>query len=114
MVTLEKVKQWIFSKTIAACDLKVGRCRRLIEIMKVCERMCLLKVKVISLPYIFHVLYVLCFTGPRYQVSVYRTIGPLVIHVVQTLKHLLYSLYLVHSALSYFKIALKMPRYISS
>ena len=34
--------------------------------------------KVISLPYIFQVLYVLCFTRPRYQVSVYRTIGPLV------------------------------------
>ena len=27
----------------------------------------------------FQVLYVLCFTRPRYQVSVYRTIGPLVI-----------------------------------
>ena len=26
-----------FSETIEACDLKVGRCRRLIEIMKVCE-----------------------------------------------------------------------------
>ena len=26
-----------FSETIAACDLKVGRCRILIEIMKVCE-----------------------------------------------------------------------------
>ena len=26
----------------------------------------------------FQVLYVLCFTWPRYQVSVYRTIGPLV------------------------------------
>ena len=26
-----------FSETIAACDLNVGRCRRLIEIMKVCE-----------------------------------------------------------------------------
>ena len=36
-------------------------------------------VKVISLPYIFQVLYVLCFTRPRYQMSVYRTIGPLVI-----------------------------------
>ena len=32
----------------------------------------------LSLPYIFQVLYVLCFTRPRYQVSVYRTIGPLV------------------------------------
>ena len=35
-------------------------------------------VKAISLPYIFQVMYVLCFTRPRYQVSVYRTIGPLV------------------------------------
>ena len=35
-------------------------------------------VKVMSLPYIFQVLYVLCFSRPRYQVSVYRTIGPLV------------------------------------
>ena len=26
-----------FSETIAACDLKVVRCRQLIEIMKVCE-----------------------------------------------------------------------------
>ena len=25
-----------FSETIAACDLKVGRCRQLIEVMKVC------------------------------------------------------------------------------
>ena len=37
-----------------------------------------MKVKVISLPYIFQVLYVLCFTWTRYQVSVYRTIGTLV------------------------------------
>ena len=35
--------------------------------------------KVISLPYIFQILYVLCFTRPRYQVSVYRTIDPLVL-----------------------------------
>ena len=26
-----------FSETIAVCDVKVGRCRQLIEIMKVCE-----------------------------------------------------------------------------
>ena len=26
-----------FSETIAASELKVGRCRQLIEIMKVCE-----------------------------------------------------------------------------
>ena len=43
--------------------------------------MCVLKVKVISLSYIFQVLYVLCFSRPRYQVSAYRTIGPLVIDV---------------------------------
>ena len=40
-----------------------------------------MKVKVTSLPYIFQVLYVLCFTRPRYQVSVYRTIGPLVLFI---------------------------------
>ena len=34
---LEKRKTVDFSKTIAACDLKVGRCRKLIEFMKVCE-----------------------------------------------------------------------------
>ena len=33
----EKVKPVDFSETISACDLKVGRCRQLIEIMKVCE-----------------------------------------------------------------------------
>ena len=38
-----------------------------------------MKVKVISLPCLFQVLYVLCFTWTRYQVSVYRTIGPLVV-----------------------------------
>ena len=62
-----------FSETIAASDLKVGRCRQLIEIMKV--------------PYVsiegqghFLTIYFPGFvcTRPRYQVSVYRTIGPLV------------------------------------
>ena len=67
------MKKVDFSESIAASDLKVGRCRQLIEFMKVCE------VNVISLPYIFQVLYVLCFTRPRYQVSVYRTIGCLVL-----------------------------------
>ena len=33
----EKVKTVDFSETLAACDLKVGRGRQLIEIMKVCE-----------------------------------------------------------------------------
>ena len=41
-----------------------------------------MKVKVIFLPYILQVLYVLCFTRLRYQVSVYRTIGPLVLLIV--------------------------------
>ena len=31
------MKMLNFSETIAACDLKVGRCRQLIELMKVCE-----------------------------------------------------------------------------
>ena len=26
-----------FSESIAACDLKVGGCRQLIELMKICE-----------------------------------------------------------------------------
>ena len=34
------------------------------------------------LPYIFQVLYVLCFIWTRYQVSVYRTIGPLVYSII--------------------------------
>ena len=33
----EKVKTLDFSETIAASDLKVGRCRQLIEFMKVCD-----------------------------------------------------------------------------
>ena len=33
----EKVKTVDFSETIADSDLKVGRCRLLIEFMKVCE-----------------------------------------------------------------------------
>ena len=33
----KKMKTVDFSDTITACDLKVGRCRQLIEYMKVCE-----------------------------------------------------------------------------
>ena len=32
-----KIENNLFLETIAASDLKVGRCRELIEIMKVCE-----------------------------------------------------------------------------
>ena len=32
-----RLKTVDFSETIAACDLKVDRCRQIIEIMKVCE-----------------------------------------------------------------------------
>ena len=32
-----KVKTVDFSETVATSDLKVGRCRQLIEFMKVCE-----------------------------------------------------------------------------
>ena len=35
--TWEEVKTVDFSESIAASDLKVGRCRQLIEIIKVCE-----------------------------------------------------------------------------
>ena len=35
--SIGKVKIVDFSETIAACDLKVGRCRQLMKIMKVCE-----------------------------------------------------------------------------
>ena len=55
------------------------------------EGMLVLKVKVISLPYIFQVLYVLCFTRPRYQRSVYRTIGSLVKTCDYTKKNLFIS-----------------------
>ena len=33
----EKVKTVDFSESIAASDMKVGRCRQQIEVMKVCE-----------------------------------------------------------------------------
>ena len=35
--SMEKVKTVDFSETFTACDMKVGRCRQLIEFMKVCE-----------------------------------------------------------------------------
>ena len=41
----KNVKTVDFSETIPACDLEVGPCRRLIELMKVC------KVIVISRPW---------------------------------------------------------------
>ena len=59
-------------ETTAASDLKGSRNRHLIEYMNLLSRSFL-----VLCPYIFQVLYVLCFTRPQYQVSVYRTIGPL-------------------------------------
>ena len=67
-----------FSETIAASDLKVGRCRQQIEFMKVHVYVSIEGQGHFFTIYIFQVLYVLCFTRPRYQVSIYRTIGPLV------------------------------------
>ena len=64
-----------FSETIAAFDLKVGRCRQLIEIMKV---------SIEGQGHFFTIYFpgfVSCFARPRYQVSVYRTIGPLVMKI---------------------------------
>ena len=34
----------------------------------------------------FQVLYVMCFTRPRHQVSVYRTIGPLVFYLLKSVQ----------------------------
>ena len=34
---MEQVKTVDISETIAACDLRVVRCRQLIELMKICE-----------------------------------------------------------------------------
>ena len=67
-----------FAETIAASDLKVGRCRQLIEFMKLCEYR---RSRSFLYHTFFQILYVLCFT--RYQVSVYRTIGPLVQKLLQ-------------------------------
>ena len=71
-----------FSETIAACDLKVDRCRQLIDFMKLCENR---RSRSFFYHTFFQVLYVLCFTRPRYQVSVYRTIGPLVLIFAQNI-----------------------------
>ena len=67
-----------FSETIAACDLNVGRCIKLIEIMKFKSTE--------GQGHFFNIYFpgfvcFVCFTRPRYQVSVYRTIGPLVIQL---------------------------------
>ena len=63
-----------FSGTIEACDLKVGSRRQLIDLIRYVS----IKGQGHFFTIYFQVLYVLCFTWPRYQVSVYRTIGPLV------------------------------------
>ena len=66
------MKTVVFSETIAASDPKDRRSRHLIEFTKVCEG------QGHFLTIFFQVLYVLRFTGPRYQVSIYRTTAPLV------------------------------------
>ena len=70
-----------FTETIAASDLKVGRCRQLIEFMKLCEY----RRSRSFLYYIFSMLCMFC-ALLRYQVSVYRTIGPLVLNSTQRKK----------------------------
>ena len=76
----EKVKTVDFSETIEACDLKVGRCRQLIEIMKLCEYLR-------SRSFVYHIFSRFCMfcalLTSRYQVSVYRTNGPLVTHCLR-------------------------------
>ena len=68
----EKVETEDFSETIAASDLKGRRSRHLIEFTKVCEGQC--RFSTIYFP--GFVCFVL--SWPRYQVSVYWTIGLLV------------------------------------
>ena len=63
-----------FSEVVAACDLKVGRCRQFIEI----RRYSSIEGQGHFFTIYFQVLYVLYFTRPRHQVIVYRTTGPLV------------------------------------
>ena len=50
-----------------------------------------LKVKVIYFLFISQVLYVLCFTRSRYQVSVYRTNGPLVVFPIDCMVMYVYN-----------------------
>ena len=68
------MKTMDFSETIAASDLKGSRSRHLIESIRYVS----IEGQGLFFTVYFQVLYVLCFTWPRYQVSVYRTIGPLV------------------------------------
>ena len=77
--SMGKMKTADFSETIAASDLKGRRSRHLIEFTKVCEG------QGHFFTIYLKVLYVLCFTGPRYQVSIYWTIGLLVssFHVLE-------------------------------
>ena len=64
-----------FSETIEASDLKGSRSRHLIEFIRYVS----IEGQGHFFTIYFHVLYVLCFTRPRYQVSIYRTIDPLVL-----------------------------------
>ena len=64
------------SETIAASGLKICRCRQLIQLMNVSEYLGSRSFLVL----VFSRFSMFCAdTRPRYQVSVYRTIGPLVI-----------------------------------
>ena len=63
-----------FSESIAASDLKVGRRRQLVEVIRYVS----IEGQGHFFTIYFKVLYVLCFSRPRYQLSVHRTIGPLV------------------------------------
>ena len=51
----------------------------------------------VSSQYIFQALYVLCLSRPRYQVSVYRTIGPLV-------RYTFNNLFIIYPLNGYFTI----------
>ena len=77
-----------FSETIEASDLKVGRCRQLIEFMKLCEYRR-------SRSFLYHIFSRFCMFCALlgHQVSVYRTIGPLVLHSIRYLDGMFLSVF---------------------
>ena len=71
-----------FSDTIAACDLKVGRCRQLIEIMKVCEYRRLMS-------FLYHIFSRFCMFCVLLGQDIRRAFtGPLVLWFIKCPRHL--------------------------
>ena len=56
----EKVKTLDFSETIATSDLKVGRCKQIIEFMKLCKYQR-------SRPFLYHTFSRFCMFHPKFM-----------------------------------------------